>query len=79
MPKLDFGRSLICPLLAMTLYSEPKKFFIVLAFAGDSTIINLLIILPQIQLVVILPKNYKMDIKQPNKYLNLDHNKGQIS
>ena len=33
-----FGRSLMCPTLDSTIYSEPKYLDIVLAFAGDSTI-----------------------------------------
>ena len=33
-----FGRSLMCPTLDSTIYSLPKYFEIVLAFAGDSTI-----------------------------------------
>ena len=40
-PSLDFGKSLICPIDATTFVFPPKNFFIVLAFAGDSTIINL--------------------------------------
>ena len=37
----DFGKSLICPIEAITLVFPPRNFFIVFAFAGDSTIINL--------------------------------------
>ena len=37
-PILDLGKSIMCPIEAVTLYSEPKYLFIVLAFAGDSTI-----------------------------------------
>ena len=33
-----FGRSLMCPTLDSTIYSDPRYFEIVLAFAGDSTI-----------------------------------------
>ena len=40
-PNFDFGRSLICPIDATTFVLPPRNFFIVLAFAGDSTIINL--------------------------------------
>ena len=35
-----FGRSLIWPTLDSTIYSDPRYFEIVLAFAGDSTITN---------------------------------------
>jgi len=44
-PIFDFGKSLICPIDATTLVLPPKNFFIVFAFAGDSTIINLSAIL----------------------------------
>jgi len=37
----DFGKSLICPIDAMTFTFPPKNFLIVFAFAGDSTIISL--------------------------------------
>ena len=40
-PNFDLGKSLICPIDATTLVFPPKNFFIVFAFAGDSTIINL--------------------------------------
>ena len=45
-PILDLGKSLMCPIEATTLVFPPKNFFIVLAFAGDSTIINLSAIIP---------------------------------
>ena len=40
-PIFDFGKSRICPIEATTFVLPPKNFFIVFAFAGDSTIINL--------------------------------------
>ena len=40
-PIFDFGKSLICPIEATTFVLPPRNFFIVFAFAGDSTIINL--------------------------------------
>ena len=43
MPKVVFGKSRICPLEAMTLYSLFKKFVMVRALAGDSTIIKFFI------------------------------------
>ena len=44
-PNLDFGKSLICPIEATTFVLPPRNFFIVFAFAGDSTITNLSAIL----------------------------------
>ena len=44
-PSFDLGKSLTCPIDATTLVFPPKNFFIVFAFAGDSTIINLSVIL----------------------------------
>ena len=40
-PSFDFGKSRICPIEAITLVLPPINLVIVLAFAGDSTIINL--------------------------------------
>ena len=45
-PSFDFGRSLMCPIDATTFVLPPRNFFIVFAFAGDSTIINLSAIYP---------------------------------
>jgi len=45
-PNFDLGKSLICPIEATTFVLPPKNFFIVFAFAGDSTIINLSAISP---------------------------------
>ena len=44
-PNLDLGKSLICPIEAITFVLPPINFVIVLALAGDSTIINLFAIL----------------------------------
>ena len=38
MPRVDLGKSLICPKLDSTLKPRPRKRVIVLAFVGDSTI-----------------------------------------
>ena len=40
-PSFDLGKSLICPIDATTFVFPPKNFFMVFAFAGDSTITNL--------------------------------------
>ncbi len=45
-PNSLLGRSLTCPIDATTLYLSPKNLLIVLAFAGDSTIIRCFPIIP---------------------------------
>ena len=67
-PIFDLGKSLMCPIEAITLTLPPKNLFIVFALAGDSTIINLSTILPSNLTVFLIHISYYKLILYKNQY-----------